>query len=392
MRNIHQKSGFAIALGFASFHVGGVACGADEPSGPDFLKTIFDAATLYENKENPYLQKLSFTGRAQFDYVHIDGEGMRPSDLTEKDLHHDDWNTRRLRAGIKASLFQNFTLAYEADFQPEEDPIYQRTTDAYIGYKYSDAFGVKVGKQSVNFTLDGSTSSKELLTIDRNNLSNNTWFSYEYMPGVSLGGKAGHWVYEAGLFSQGEADGEFGQFDAGATFLATVGYDFASSLGSDEALLTLNYVYNDPDDSGAELFSNRALENVVSLNFRYAVDDYGVRTDLVGAEGYGSQPDLWGFAVMPYYNFSECFQGVLRYTLVDSDGDNGVRYGGYESDLQIGAKGDFYQEVYGGLNYYLFGNKLKVQAGLAYVDMEDAAHDGGEFSGLSFQTGLRIAW
>ena len=95
---------------------------------------------------------------------------------------------------------------------------------------------------------------------------------------------------------------------------------------------------------------------------------------------------------MPFYDFTEKLQGVIRYTLVDSNGDNGVRYGGYESDLQIGAKGDFYQEIYGGLNYYIYGNKMKVQAGLAYIDMEDAAHDGGEFSGLSFQTGLRIAW
>ena len=34
----------------------------------------------------------------------------------------------------------------------------------------SDVFALTVGKQGVPFTMDGSTSSKELLTIDRSNL------------------------------------------------------------------------------------------------------------------------------------------------------------------------------------------------------------------------------
>ena len=43
-----------------------------------------------------------------------------------------------------------------------------------------------VGKQSLPFTQEGATSSKELITIDRSNLANNIWFSQEYMPGVSV--------------------------------------------------------------------------------------------------------------------------------------------------------------------------------------------------------------
>ncbi len=383
---------FALVFGLTSLCLGSSVRGAADPDGPDFLKNIFDAATLYENKDNPYLQKLSFTGRAQFDYVDVDGEGMRTGDLEVQDLQRDVLKTRRLRAGIKAAFLQNFTAAVEFDFKPEEAPIYNRLTEAYIGYKYSDAFGVKVGKQTMSFTLDGSTSSRELLTIDRNNLSNNLWFSYGFLPGVTFSGKIGNWVYNTGVYTQGDATKELGDFNAGTSWLATGGYDFSSALGSQEALLTLNYVYNEPTDTGATLFTNRNLENIGSLNFRYFKDDFGFQTDLSAAQGYGSQPNLWGFAVMPYYNFTPCFQGVLRYTLVDSNGDNGVRYGGYESDLHIGAKGDFYQEIYAGLNYYFYGHKLKVQTGLAFIDMEDAAHDGGQFNGLSFQTGLRMYW
>lgn len=95
---------------------------------------------------------------------------------------------------------------------------------------------------------------------------------------------------------------------------------------------------------------------------------------------------------MPSYDFSDKIQGVLRGTLVDSSGDNGVRFAGYESDLLGGAKGDRYQELYAGLNYYIHGHNLKLQTGLSYIEMEDDANDGGDFSGFSFQTGLRISW
>ena len=364
----------------------------ESPSTADFLKDLFDATTLYENSTNPYLQKLSITGRAQFDYVHIDGEGRRPTDSSEQNLDYDDFNTRRLRAGIKATLFNDFTLHVEGDFQPEEDPWYQRLTDAYVGWKHSDVLNVKIGKQSMGFTLDGATSSKELLTIDRNNLTNNLWFTTEYLPGLTLSGKSGNWGYQAGAFSQGAETKEFGDFDAGTSLLTSIGYNFSGCLGSEEALLTLDYVYNEPTVSGNTLFTNRLLENIASLNFRYLKDDFGFRTDLAAGQGYEGQPNLWGFAAMPFYNFSEKLQGVVRYTLVNSDGDNGVRYGGYESNLMDGVKGNLYQEIYGGLNYYVYGQKLKLQAGLAYVAMQDDANDGGEFSGLSFQTGLRISW
>ncbi len=391
MRNLSPNARFAAIVTISSLGVAS-AVHAEEARAPDFLKGIFDAATLYDNKENPYLQKLAFTGRAQFDYAHIDGDGFRPGGSSGESLHYDEFNTRRLRAGFKATLFQNFTLHVEGDFQPEEDPWYQRMTDAYVGWKYSDAFNVKIGKQSMPFTLDGATSSKELLTIDRNNLTNNLWFTYEYLPGITFSGEIDNWVYTAGVYSQGRDTKEFGRFDAGSSWLASIGYDFSKCLGSEEALLSLNYVYNEPTVSAEPLFSNRSLENVGSLNFRYLKDDFGLRTDLSAGQGYGSQPDIWGFVVMPFYNFNEKLQGVLRYTLVDSDGDNGVRYGTYESALQSGAKGDFYQEIYAGLNYYVYGQKLKLQAGLAYVDMRDNANDGGDFSGLSFQTGLRISW
>ena len=301
-------------------------------------------------------------------------------------FHADEILLRRCRGHFQCGM----THA-EADFDPDEAPVYRRLTDAYIGWAPSEAFEVKLGKQGMGFTLDGKTSSKELLTIDRNNLSNNLWFTNEYLPGLTLGGNVGEWSYQTGVFSQGEEDGEFGNYDAGTTWLASVGYDFGSAMSVDKALLALDYVYNEETPAG-DLFANRSLEHVVSLNFVYENGPCGFRGDISAGDGYLGQSDVWGLVAMPYYNFSDKLQAVFRYTYLDSADADGIRFARYESDPLGGNRGDAYHEAYLGLNYFLYGHKLKLQTGLQYVNMNDEPNNGGEFDGFSWTTGLRVSW
>ncbi len=376
------------------FGISGPICSAagEADSFHDLCDEAWGAMAFYKNEDNPVIQKFAFTGRFQADYIHIEGDGVIPGTVGKQDVHDDDYNTRRLRVGAKASLFNAWTLHVEADLKPDEDEVYDRLTDAYIGWKHSDQLNVKLGKQSMGFTLDGANSSKELLTIDRSNVANNLWFSYEYLPGISASGKYGNWRYKAGVFSQGGEDKEFGDFDAGYSMLTSVGYDFSGALSAEEALLTLDYVYNEKTESDPALFSNRSLGQIASLNFRYAADDYGFRTEVAYGDGYLGQPDLWAFSFMPYYDFTPCLQGVLRYSYVESDGDNGVRLTGYESAMVSKARGDECHELYAGLNYYIYGHKLKVQTGLSYMEMRDKANDGGAYDGFSWITGFRLSW
>lgn len=58
----------------------------------------------------------------------------------------------------------------------------------------------------------------------------------------------------------------------------------------------------------------------------------------------------------------------------------------------VTGRGDRYNEVYAGANYDFYGHKLKLQSGAQWADMRDRAHDGGEYAGLSWTTGLRIGW
>jgi phosphate-selective porin OprO/OprP len=240
----------------------------------------------------------------------------------------------------------------------------------------------------VPFTLDGATSSRELLTIDRSNLANNMWFPQEYLPGVSFSGRRAPWIYRIGIYSSGEMNREFGEFNGGTSTLAVVGYDFAPRLKVREALLTGNYVYQTVDQDNT---FTRQLDHIASFNFRFEGAKWGARSDFTMASGYLGQSDMWGVEAMPFYNLTAKLQAVVRYTYLDSERPNGIRFATYESRVMSG-RGDEYNEVYLGANYYVYGHRLKLQSGLQFEDMNDKANDGGAFSGVSWTTGLRVGW
>ncbi len=348
-------------------------------SDPSAFEQILSLAEWYDNDENPVIQTMVLSGRFQADYARVSDEA----------LSHDEWNVRRFRFGAKWGLFSQFTLQIEADLNPQErDPFYTRLTDAKLEWAPNDDIEFAIGKQSVAFTLDGATSSKELLTIDRSNLANNMWFTAEYMPGVSVAGESSGWRYRAGAYSAGEANREFGEFNGAIFTLVSVGYDISERLGVAEADVRADYVHQSEDPQNS---FTRALEHVGSLSFRLADGQWGVRADVTTGVGYRDQSDLWGAQLMPHVELSEEIQLVGRFTHVTSDAANGVRLARYENQA-ISGRGDRFREFYAGLNYYIYGHKLKLQSGLAFGDMQDTAADGGSYSGTSWVTGLRISW
>jgi phosphate-selective porin OprO/OprP len=346
---------------------------------PSTYDKIWKFTEWYSSDSNPVVQKVLFSGRYQHEFAALDAD--------EGGL--DEWNVRRMRLGPRMTLFRTVTLHSEVELNPQEhDPLYVRFTDFYLQWARSGRLAITVGKQGVPFTVDGATSSKELITIDRSNLTNNMWFPQEYMPGVSVSGKVTRWIYRAGAYSSGEANREFGEFDGGNFTLGVLGYDFADSLGVKEALLTGNYVYQQPD---ARNTFTRRLEHVTSLNFKLDAGGWGARADVSAAAGYLGQSDLWGIMLMPFVNVTDKFQIVGRYTFLDSANPNGVLLGTYENRVVTG-RGDLYNEGYLGANYYFYGHKLKLQSGLQYADMNDSAADGGSYSGVSWVTGIRVGW
>ncbi len=339
---------------------------------------IWGAMRLYRNEDADVLNEVRLVGRVNLDNYMVDAE--------QGDSH--DFVARRVRLGARARLLHNLDIHVETDLNLEGGPVYTRLTDAYVAWRFSDAARLTVGKQSVKFTLDGGTSSSELLTIDRSNVANNFWFSEEYIPGASVSGRSGAWSYTGGVYSSGRKNSDFGHFDGGAFVLASLGRDFASELGVKRALVRVDYVYNDPDPNNS---FTRPFQNVGSLAMVLEEDDWGLSADVVLGDGYLGQSNAMGTTILPWVDLTDRLQLAGRYTYLHSSNRNGLRLARYENTV-VSGRGDEYQEAYAGLNYYIYGHKLKLQTGVAYATMRDRAADGGEYDGVSWTTGLRLNW
>jgi phosphate-selective porin OprO/OprP len=356
---------------------------APPPSTYDKIWSRF--TNWYDHKENPVLQRLIFTGRWQHDLAIVDTDART----------YKESNIRRVRFGPRITFFRDYLFHAELEVNPQErNPFYVRFTDLYVAWQKNPKSVIQVGKQSIPFTQEGATSSKELLTIDRSNLANNIWFTQEYMPGVSLSGRVAPWTYRAGVYSSGQRNRELGEFDGGMFTLLLVGYDFGKQLGVREATLTANYIYQKPDSDLTvaqlnNLFTKK-VDHTATVHFKLEQPKFGFRGDVSKTSGYSNQPDILGMMAMPYYSFTDKWQALVRYTFLHSD-PNGLIFNTYENKL-LSGRGDEYRETYLGLNYFIYGHKLKIQAGLQFEDMKDAANDGGAFSGTSFTTGLRVGW
>jgi phosphate-selective porin OprO/OprP len=345
----------------------------------DNYERWWDYATLYERADNDVLQTLSLSGRLQAETAYFDA--------SQGD--YDDAVWRRSRLGFKARLYRNWVIHIEGDFDLNSDAedSYTRLTDAYIGWSPESGLKVKVLKQSAGFTLDGATSSKNLLTLQRSNLTNNLWFTAEYFTGVTLASEIGSdWSYKAGIFSS-DGNENISEFDASYFGLLSLTHSFGGQLDIDEASIRIDYVYNDEDVNS----NTRDFSSVLSLVSQWQSGSKGLWTDLSAGRGYADQSNLWGITLMPFYDFNQHLQAVLRYTYMSSSEENGIRLGRYENKIASGL-GDKYEEIYAGFNVFFYGHKMKWQTGLQYTSMDDSAHDGGDYEGWGVTTGLRLSW
>lgn len=359
-----------------------IACGAfaAEPATESSLfDKIWGHTKLVDNPDATVLQSVALSGRLQGDsaYFSSDDHGS-----------YDDSLWRRFRAGAKAKLFNDFTLHVEADLDLNDagsENIYSRLTDAYISWSPSKALKLKVGKQGVGFTLDGATSSKKLLTLERSIVAGNLWFGTEYFTGVSASGKANGWTYTIGGYSADEGD-ELGTTDSGWFSLVSLGRDV-----SETTYVRADYVHNEPDYAGN--VGTRDLSDVISFITQSEFGKLGVSTDLSYARGHSEtdQSDLIALQVMPHYDFTERWQGVVSYAMVHCTDGPGARMGRYASRNLSGDDYETVQELFMGVNCYIYGDKLKWQTGVEYnlVHNNDA---GDDYNGWGVTSGFRMSW
>src|SRR5688572_1577832 len=134
------------------------------PKPPSTYDKIWANVTdWYDDKSNPVVQRVVFTGRFQHDFAVVDADQGE----------HEESNIRRVRFGPRITMFRDYLVHTEVEVNPQErEPFYLRITDAYVSWQKYPKAVIQVGKQGVPFTQEGATSSRELITIDRSNLAN----------------------------------------------------------------------------------------------------------------------------------------------------------------------------------------------------------------------------
>jgi len=337
------------------------------------INDIWQYSELYKNEQGNFL---NLSGRLQADSAFFDDGNDSFNDIL--------W--RRFRFGFKAK-YGHIHTALEADFDLNDGAAYNRLTDANLSWKLNNGITLKVLKQSTGFTLDGKTSSKKLLTPQRNNLTNNLWFTAEYFTGVNIKGQlTNNTSYSSGIFSSDDSD-EIGFTDGSYFALLSLNTQLGKTVLFNKAELAFDYVYNDVDEQG----NTRDFTHVASFSSKLNFNNWHLWSDFSLGQGDLGQSDLWGMVVMPYFQQTEKIQWVMRYTYLDSKQLNGLRLGRYENKLADG-KGNNYQELYAGVNYLFNAHKLKVHLGLQYTDMIDDANDGGEYDGWGITLAVRSYW
>lgn len=353
-----------------------------EPSAYDAL---WNKAVLLKGTKDDAFQELRFIGREQFDWY-----AFRNGDKTDS-----GWANRRSRIGLKGQFLREWYFSAEFDFNlGAPNPLFNKVTDANVKWSPGPEAAWTVGRQGVRFTLDGSTSSLVLPTIDRSAISNNIGMVEESIPGISFEGDRGKWFYRAGVFTAGSADPYFGKFDAGTIGFVSTGWHFDEQWGLDKAFVRLDCLTQSDsakNSTGSPQPFSRNHQHAFSLSGQFTQGPWTLNVDLAASKGNGTQSDLKGLEFEPIYDFNEDWQLVFRYTYLQSKSANGIYPVRYESWVTP-QRGDRYQEYYLGVNRYFYGHKLKWMLAVEHAHMHDSAADGGAYSGWGFTSGFRVSW
>lgn len=375
---------------------------AEPASGGDWCEWLSSKpGTLYKNSDNPFIQELVVFGRFQWQAAYLSGE-----DTNGYEFSDGYTEVRRFRLGASLKFLNYFSAKANVNLVDDASNLpvvwpggqelgwgYEDFDEATLSFDAKKAFGidsldglsVSYGRHKVEVSSEAHQSSKELLTIERSAISNKVYGSFR-PTGVSVNLVKGDWDLTAALFSTdaltplGGNNDFMGGWNDGLAYYASVGYQACDSVA-----LRWDFLYNDADITDGEDSLFR-YDWATSLGIHYDRESWGMITNLIYGDNGGirngtlradRQGDFWGLVVMPYYWIvDDKLQGVFRYQYQGSQNAQGIRinsrYGRADHGPVVNVnpfaagRGNEHHSIYGGVNYYLCGHNLKLQAGLEY--------------------------
>lgn len=336
---------------------------AEKPIAGEPLTERFDDiwrnAALLGNPKNSDEFSIKLRGRYHGQNFWSDGEGAN-----DDALEH-----RRLRLGLDVNISAKWELGFDFNmYRRDGDDLINNFDFLSLTYEASDQTEISFGKLRRNpLTREDGTSSNSILTIERSLLSSR--FFMDNVGGVYIEHEKGDWTLGGGLLKGStEEDLRLPTLE-GATMLQL---NVAKQINNTE--VRFDYLHNPGDEDNNDV---EPFQHIMSLNSSTRIGKWGLITDLIYASALPeARGDLYGFVVMPHYMLTKKVQLVGRYTWSGSDEDNGIRLlNRYERRVvpEGFEFGDRHQAYYAGANYYLYGHKLKLMAGLEYVDFDSVS-------------------
>ncbi len=352
-------------------------------SGDSAFDQAWSAATLYKNNGNPILEEFDLTGRAQFDYFKVDGNKGQ----------NDFFEIRRLRMGVDSFWVDRVIevkATLDAVLRSYNTPVvfYNRMTDLSVNFHFSDSLNLRVGKFEPHFGYEREFSDNIQVFIERSffdeQVFNNT--GNDFLAGTSLSGKIGKWGYQAAVLSDNVGQ-EFGHFNGGESYLAEISYDFAEDLHAEKALWVIDYLHTD-NNASSNVFNT--MENAFATYLDFHSGNFGLVTQLGYGDGIESKGGVYQWMLMPTYLITKQLELVTRYSLGLAAHANGITTLNRQEKTLGKFTGDTANLVYVGLNYYLYGQKLKLMAGEQFDNLSGGTGVKAGYEGWTTLVGLRM--
>lgn len=377
-----------LLAGMPAIHAGQTADTGEEPIRSFTLNDAFDKLwaipVLYKSETNPYIQKVAVTGRYQGQLWGLNSDYGSAS----------GWENRRQRIGGKIEFLEYFQahITFNLNFDGANTGRFVENYEDF-GVKWNPLkeFSMEAGLFKVPVTNEWRASSNVILTIERSDFINMA--VPPKLGGILASGETrgftegSAFTYGAGLYTaaRGE-DWEAPTFNGGFIIYSGAGYRFSDDhdLRFDGGILT-----EDSENNAAPPYAYTAA---LSYSGFLLDDKLRVQSDLVMAIGEGETADLFGLIILPSYKLTERIELVARYQYLASNASDGVslqrRYEREAPDLPT-SRGNHYQAVYGGINYYLYKDRMKIMGGLEYSHM-NLGGGGGNYNQITLFGAFRV--
>lgn len=377
---------------------GGLTTDAEKPAkttNGDWCEWLSnDPGLLYDNKKNPWIQSFNIGGRFQYQAAYQDG-----SDMNNRNYHDNYDEYRRLRFETETKFLRYFTATLDVNLVADDrfknppdndlhwgyDDFDTATLEFNLGKAWGtdalDSLKLTYGKMKMPITEEQRQSSKAIYTVERSMLSDKLVGDESRPTGFTVELGKNDWNGTLGIFS-GEDDADFiGGWNDGITQFYSLTWQPDKNFH-----LTLDYVNTHQSGTDDAL----GYRSAVALGSTYEKKNWGLQTSLMyGDNGYGDptdsarnrarrQGDFFGVTVMPWYWLAkDRLQLVCRYEHAGAEDPEGLQLSsryirGQHDDPLVdvnNGRGDRYDALYLGLNYYLCGDNAKIMAGVQYENL-----------------------